>query len=618
MSKTISRYITFLTFYIFLSHQSFATHIIGGELQVKWTGDGTIYQVTLNTYINEISVSKYGYGVETLQTVYFTTSVTPSNNNTYINQLDLPLVYNNQIATNDNFCATADVVRTNLLIYSKTVDLAQYLGSWSARTYYITWELCCRNEIITNLNAPDNQDIALYLQCPPLFYQNSAPIFKPLENEYFCKDVLSTYNMSATDPDGDRLVYSLSAPLQAIDPTYVTREVSWNSGYSGSNPIPGTVPLTINSSSGMLTFNPSQVGVYCFGILVQEYRGNVKIGEVKKDYQFNVQICPINNKPVIGFKDTSIKDEDTLTVKISEKKCFPVYITDIDASVYGITETIYVTAKTGKYPASAFNIPSQINLDGFRNTYNTNICFDPCNLLHISQTTYYPMSIIIKDNRCPAQYDTLIFTIRVEVDPNAKPDVFINPFVNPQVVKVDSLVTFGVFGTDADAGDLLSLTMYNRRDGMVFQDVRDSSQTISSPFSWRPSCSDLQPGTYTVEFIVKDNSCLLTNNADTVYQTIVVVNNEVSLEHMQVTNLITPNGDGLNDYYYIPGIPVGNCDTYFKGIEIYNRWGARIFYSQDRLFEWHPDVSDGVYYYSLDFNSELRKGWLQVLGDPAK
>ncbi len=611
MSKTISRYITFLTFYIFLSQQSFATHVVGGELQVKWIS-GTIYQVTLNTYINEISANVNEVAVSTLETVYLATSVVPSPNNTYISRLDLPLVYNNQIATNDNFCATHDVVQTNLLIYSKPVDLAQYLGSWGAQTYYITWELCCRNEIITNLEKPANQMIALYLMCPPLATKNSSPVFKLLKNEYFCKDMLSTYDMSATDSDGDRLIYSLSTPLKAVDPNHVTSGVNWKSGYSSSNPIPGTVPLNINSSTGILTFNPSQVGVYSFGILVEEYRGNTKIGEVKKDYQFNVQICPVNNKPVIAFTDTNIKDKDTLAVNIREKKCFPFYITDIDASQYGITETLYITAKTGKYPASGINLPSQIDINGFRHTYNSKICFDPCNLLYISETTYYPMSVIIKDNRCPAKSDTVIFTLKVEVDPNNKPNVFINPFVNPQTVKVDSLVTFGVFGTDADAGDLLSLTMYNRRDGMLFQDVRDSTQTISSPFSWRPSCTDLQPGTYTVEFIVKDNSCLLANNADTIYQTVVVVNNEISLTQMEITNLVTPNGDGLNDSYRIPGIPVGNCDTYFKGIEIYNRWGSRIFYSQDRLFEWHPDVNDGIYYYSLDFNSEMRKGWIQV------
>ncbi|HSY60360.1 MAG TPA: gliding motility-associated C-terminal domain-containing protein, partial [Cytophaga sp.] len=172
-------------------------------------------------------------------------------------------------------------------------------------------------------------------------------------------------------------------------------------------------------------------------------------------------------------------------------------------------------------------------------------------------------------------------------------------------------LTFRVYGTDADPGDILTLTIANPQRGMHFPNVTDSSSTISSTFSWTPNCNDLHPGTYDVYFIIKDNSCMV-NPSDTVHQTIIVEQDEVSFDGMLVTNLITPNGDGLNDYYQIPGIPVGNCDKYFKGIEIYNRWGARVFYSQDRLFKWHPNVSDGMYYFSIDLNYEIRKGWLQI------
>lgn len=603
--------VCFLVFFIF-SIQSYATHIIGGELQVKWTGTGTIYQIRLNVYVNEKSVHRHMLETPVKQAVYFTTSVTPSYNNTYINHVDLPLVYNRTIATNSNFCATKEVVETKLQVYALNVDLAVYLGSRSQGTYYVTWQNGFRNEIITNLVNPEDAYIAFYVQCPKLDLNNSSPSFNLLKNEYFCKGVLSHYDMSAVDANKDVLRYSLVSPLKGVDPLEYTENVDWKSGYGPLNPIPGTVPLSIDPNTGILTFNPSELGVFCFGIKVEEFRGNVKIGEVRKDYQFNVQACPLNNKPVIAFTDPSIKDADTISVNLKEKKCFPVYITDVDASTFAISETIYIAPVTNGYPTSGISFPAEVNLTGLRTIYHTNLCLDPCKGVQLDETTYYPMSIIIKDNRCPAMYDTLTFTVQVVVEPNAKPTVFIDPRTSPQIVRKDSLVQFGVFGRDSDVNDQLSLTIYNKKNGMLFTNVRDSTSTISSPFSWRPTCADLQPGVYTVFFLVKDNSCTNTN-ADTIQQTLVVADNEVSFKEMNVTNLVTPNGDGQNDYYRIPGIPEGNCLTYFNWIEIYNRWGARVFYSTDRAFQWHPEVSDGIYFYTIDFNSQQRKGWIEVM-----
>ena len=437
------------------------------------------------------------------------------------------------------------------------------------------------------------------------------------------------FRSSATDINGDRIVYTLVAPLQSIvprkyttDPSVnTTQPVTWyNSSYGGSNPIHGSQPLAINSSTGLITFNPSTVGIYCFGILIQEYRGNTKIGEARKDYQFNVQNCPVNYKPVVAFKNRAIREGDTLTVQLKGSTCFPIYVTDLDATLSFISETIDVNTSSRlptnstktPYPAAGFTIPTQVPLTGFRDTARFDACFDPCaGGLQLDKTTYYPFQVIVNDNSCPEKYDTLIFTIKVDVGKNALPEVFIDPPSNPKSIKVNEQLNFNVYGTDVDAGDLLSLRLVNPQRGMNFTNVQDSSSTISSMFSWTPNCNDLHPGSYDLYFIIEDNSCLL-NHSDTVRQRILVEQDEVSFDGMQVTNLITPNGDGLNDYYHIPGIPVGNCDKYFKGIEIYNRWGSRVFYSQDRLFKWYPNVSDGVYYFSIDLNYKVEKGWLQI------
>ncbi len=91
-------------------------------------------------------------------------------------------------------------------------------------------------------------------------------------------------------------------------------------------------------------------------------------------------------------------------------------------------------------------------------------------------------------------------------------------------------------------------------------------------------------------------------------------------------NLITPNGDSLNDYFGPMKYPVGVKSVQ---LSIYNRWGALVHYQDgDPELRWNPfandkDFTDGVYYYYALINYERRqkpadaksslKGWLHIL-----
>lgn len=589
-------------------HVSLATHIAGGEIRLEWTGNGNYYKVILTKYINEISVRQYGFVTNNTESVDIFEKGT---NNWYAN-VPLTLVTNKLLDTKSNYCTNPAYVEISKQVYSGFVDLS-ILKQYGI--YYATWYDCCRNQDIINLSDPSNESIELYTEFYGLGVRNRSPEFLPPSNEYFCRNSLNAYNSSAVDIDGDKLVYSLVSPRSTVNPSV---DVVWRYGTNAYNPIPGSVPFKINPTTGIITFNPYYNGIYVYGVRVEEYRYGVKIGEVRRDFQLNVQDCPVNNKPVIAFDNASINKADTLTVSLKGSTCFPIYITDIDASQFFISETIYLNttnsnSKNGDYPLSGFKIPQTVPLTGYRDTTRFNACFSPCDGgLRLDETSYYPFSIVINDNRCPAQYDTLLFTIKVEVEKNTLPEVFIDPSVNPKTVVVGETLNFNVYGTDSDPLDLLSLKFLNPQSTMVFKNVQDSMQTIRSPFSWRPTCADLYQPVYDLAFLIKDNSCHV-NPYDTVQQRILLKDKEVSFETIEITNLITPNGDGLNDCYRVPGIPEGNCSKFFKGIEIYNRWGSRIFYSTDRFFSWCPDESDGVYYFAIDLNDEVRKGWLQIM-----
>ena len=75
-------------------------------------------------------------------------------------------------------------------------------------------------------------------------------------------------------------------------------------------------------------------------------------------------------------------------------------------------------------------------------------------------------------------------------------------------------------------------------------------------------------------------------------------------------NIITPNGDGLNDVFRLPGLPPGPWQ-----LRIYSRWGQQVFASGDYQQDWSaPGLADGLYYYWLQSPARPSlRGWLEVI-----
>lgn len=78
-----------------------------------------------------------------------------------------------------------------------------------------------------------------------------------------------------------------------------------------------------------------------------------------------------------------------------------------------------------------------------------------------------------------------------------------------------------------------------------------------------------------------------------------------------VPNVFTPNGDGVNDRFLIQ-----NNDFFNWNIEIYNRWGRRVYKSIPYKNDWDgDDLPTGLYYYYLfsEKHTISIKGWVQLL-----
>jgi gliding motility-associated-like protein len=98
----------------------------------------------------------------------------------------------------------------------------------------------------------------------------------------------------------------------------------------------------------------------------------------------------------------------------------------------------------------------------------------------------------------------------------------------------------------------------------------------------------LAPGTYHIR--VKVIGC------DTLTDSTIVLVQDCQIE---IPNVITPNGDGINDHFYIT-----NIEFYPNSeIKIYNRWGKKIYESENYQGDWDGDNhSDGTYFYIFRLN----------------
>jgi len=99
----------------------------------------------------------------------------------------------------------------------------------------------------------------------------------------------------------------------------------------------------------------------------------------------------------------------------------------------------------------------------------------------------------------------------------------------------------------------------------------------------------LQPGVIqsTVDIKGKQPDPILANN---VAQAVQQVNPLI------IPNVFTPNGDGVNDYFFIPGL-----DTYSENeITIINRWGNVVYEKKNYQGDWTGNgLPEGTYYYVL-------------------
>jgi gliding motility-associated-like protein len=270
---------------------AWADHLVGGEIYYECLG-GDQYRITLKVYRDCYTVTGAPFDSPAFIAVYNAGGGLVAN-------LSAPFTGSQQLAVtvNDPCLQAPPDVCVEEAIYTADVNLP-----FSPGGYHVAYQRCCRNGSIVNLVSPADQGSTYYVEIPEMALNscNSGPRYDQFPPLALCTGEPMEFDHSATDPDGDMLVYSLCtpyhggssanpAPVPAFAPPYST--IVWNPGYSASYPIDASTAFQIDPTTGLLTGVPDQVGRYVVGVCVEEYRNGSLISRNVRDFQFNVVSC---------------------------------------------------------------------------------------------------------------------------------------------------------------------------------------------------------------------------------------------------------------------------------------------------------------------------------------
>lgn len=279
-----------------------ASHALGAELTYECLGNDE-YKLRLTFYYDcQSSFANIGHDVRISSSCFNTTTtlnllppVTPGPPfDQFLDEYEIPIYCEASNCTNGSLPGIREYV------YEGTVTLPP------CDDYMMVYAENARSAAIQTLVNPDNDSIRVEAFLNNQFAPcNSSPQFDVPARGIICLNQLNSMIHTATDFDGDLLVYSLYTPL--VGPNM---NVTYQTGYSFNDPINNS---GFNFSNGILDITPTEQAVTVIGVLVEEYRDGVLIGSVMRDFQVTVvDQCPQNpdglfqSDTIVGYDADSI------------------------------------------------------------------------------------------------------------------------------------------------------------------------------------------------------------------------------------------------------------------------------------------------------------------------
>ena len=274
---------------VLLSVNLSASHVLGGEITWICKSNGS-YQFTLTVYRDCAGVPAS------------TISQNLSNNAgvgiscSFISVEDVASVCSTAI-TNCNGGSIPGVQK-----YTYQSGDIQLAGTPPVGGWYFTWNNCCRSWGLSNAGglsvtllrsvmypytSTDSVSPASANNC-----FDSSPEFLDNPMMLACISTDTKTSQLAIDRDSDSLYYSFGQPLQGN--VFPGTPVTFSAGYSASSPLPasgGSIPASMNSQTGDITFNSTLTGSWLTCTKVEQWRCGQLIGETFREYPITTINC---------------------------------------------------------------------------------------------------------------------------------------------------------------------------------------------------------------------------------------------------------------------------------------------------------------------------------------
>ena len=351
---------------------------------------------------------------------------------------------------------------------------------------------------------------------------------------------------------------------------------------------------------------------------------------------FNLSIkLPGNADPIISSNLQQLQEKYIeVTRKIYESLDFDVLGTDADDDFL----VLNVIGKDFDLADYGMNFPGD---QGNGNVASPFSWYLNCDKIDLDSKSAFELEFIVVDNANKCRFykaDTLVVVVNIEPPDNMAPKLSVESLNADQPLVSGSLtairgdeIRLKVKGIDADIEpqDVIRLELIGATGSVVptgysFTAV-EGTGNVEALFTWNPDCSIFQNGVfendYVFTFSVTDRRCF-NGKEDAAEINIIIKDEEGSYEEFLPPNLITPDGNGQNEFFamvklengeYISILPKDNCIGSFVNIRIYDRWGTQVYESSVRDFQWYPKSNaSGVYFYHLTYTHRQYKGTVSV------
>ena len=344
-----------------------ATHLVGGIMYYECLGNDD-YKVTLSVYrdCSPANTNNTGFDQNAAVAIYSNGNLIKTEFVSFPGAVTVPVILNNPcFITPPNAC----VERAD---YIFTTNLPPVAGG-----YDIVYQRCCRNPNAINVINPGSTGSTYKVHVPEASQAvcNTSPVFNQPPPITMCGGYPFTYDLSATDADGDSLYYEFSTPNNGgsnnnpvpnppTPPPHVG--LTWNTGYSANYQIDANPAFTIDPHTGYLTGTPTNNGYYTFCVVVKEYRNGVFLDEINRDFLVIVTSCQINTQaqilPQTTFCDGLTVNFDNNSINTSTYH-WDFGETGITTDTSNVQQPVYTFSDTGKYTVSLIVNPGYFCAD---------------------------------------------------------------------------------------------------------------------------------------------------------------------------------------------------------------------------------------------------------------